>query len=98
MLLPLPLVASGVGYILPSLWEVEADCEGWPLPRAGTEHIFLKHFPDLKTSVGYCNGNEEATSPKYAQVSAGSTGHAESVRIEFDPTKVSYEKLVGEFF
>ena len=77
---------------------METDCEGVrPLPFAGTEHIFLKYFPDLKTSVGYCNGGEEASNPKYRDVCTGTTGHAESVRIEFDPAKVSYEKLVGEF-
>lgn len=66
-------------------------------PLAGTEHIFLKYFPDLNTSVGYCNGSEEVKDPSYRQVCTGTTGHAESVRIEFDPAKVSYEKLVGEF-
>jgi hypothetical protein len=75
----------------------ETDAGHWSPPLPGTEHIFLKYFPDLKTSVGYCNGNEEANNPNYRQVCAGTTGHAESVRIEFDPAKVSYEKLVGEF-
>ncbi|CAK5275947.1 unnamed protein product [Mycena citricolor] len=67
----------------------------------GTEHIFVKHFPPakgiLKTTVGYTGGLESATNPDYKTVCSGSTEHAESVRIEFDPKLVSYDELV-EFF
>lgn len=67
----------------------------------GVEHIFLKHHPPsenkgiLKTSVGYTGG--KVVDPSYKQVCAGTTDHAEAVRIEFDPTIVSYNELV-EFF
>ncbi len=44
---------------------------------------------------GYAGGPEN--NPNYKQVSAGSTGHAEVVQVEFDPAVTSYEKLV-EFF
>jgi peptide-methionine (S)-S-oxide reductase len=68
----------------------------------GTEHIFLKHYPIaqdkgiLKTAVGYTGGKEGATDPDYREVCSGRTGHAEAVRIEFDPAKVAYDELVGK--
>ncbi len=67
----------------------------------GVEHIFLKHWPVkenkgiLKTSVGYTGGYPDATDPTYRQVCSGDTNHAEAVRIEFDPSKVTYDELVG---
>ena len=66
----------------------------------GVEHIFIKHYPPsenkgiLKTAVGYTGGMID--SPKYPAVSAGNSGHAEALRIEFDPNIVSYAELVGE--
>ncbi|KAF7288918.1 Peptide methionine sulfoxide reductase [Mycena indigotica] len=67
----------------------------------GTEHIFVKHFPPakgiLKTTVGYTGGKETSTNPDYRTVCSGATGHAEAVRIEFNPNLVSYAELV-EFF
>ena len=70
----------------------------------GVEHIFLKHFPPaeekgiLKTAVGYTGGKEGVASPDYRTVCSGTTDHAEAVRIEFDPTKVTYDELVGTYF
>ncbi|KAH9912359.1 peptide methionine sulfoxide reductase [Epithele typhae] len=69
----------------------------------GTEHVFLKHFPPaqgkgvLRTAVGYTGGRADAASPDYRTVCAGATGHAEAVRVEFDPAVVGYAELV-EFF
>ncbi|VDB87128.1 unnamed protein product [Peniophora sp. CBMAI 1063] len=69
----------------------------------GTEHIFLKHYPIkddkgiLKTTVGYTGGKDDIANPNYRQVCQGDTDHAEALRIEFDPEKVSYAELV-EFF
>ncbi|MHC1698544.1 MAG: peptide-methionine (S)-S-oxide reductase MsrA [Geobacteraceae bacterium] len=50
------------------------------------------------TSVisGYTGG--KTRNPRYEEVSAGRTGHAESVRIEFDPAKVSYAQLLQVFW
>ncbi|KAF7977688.1 hypothetical protein HWV62_2936 [Athelia sp. TMB] len=68
----------------------------------GVEHIFLKHYPPaqnkgiLKTSVGYTGGNVD--NPTYRQVCSTDTGHAEALRVEFDPAVVSYKELVEFFF
>ena len=50
----------------------------------------------LHTEVGYTGGT--FPNPRYEDVKTGKTGHAESVRIVFDPTKLSYEQLLGYFF
>ena len=49
-----------------------------------------------KTEVGYCGGNSAIT--KYEEVCSGSTHHAEVVKLEFDPKKISYEKILQYFF
>jgi peptide-methionine (S)-S-oxide reductase len=64
----------------------------------GVEHIFLKHYPQLKTSVGYTNGKSDITDPSYRQVCSGSTDYAEALRIEFDPSNVTYAQLVGTYY
>jgi peptide-methionine (S)-S-oxide reductase len=67
----------------------------------GTEHIFLKYYPPaenkgiLRTSVGYTGGDESTQNPSYKAVCTGTTNHAESVKIEFDPSIVPYDELVG---
>lgn len=47
-------------------------------------------------TCGYAGGTK--TNPTYEQVSAHGTGHAEVVRIEFDPTKTSLEKVLDYFW
>lgn len=49
-----------------------------------------------ETISGYIGGAVE--SPTYRQVSSGSTGHAEAVRITYDPARVSYEELLDIFW
>ena len=62
----------------------------------------MKHYPPsqnkgiLKTSVGYTGGNPLVKNPDYKTVCTGATDHAEAVKIEFDPSKVTYAQLVGE--
>jgi len=50
----------------------------------------------LATTSGYTGGETE--DPTYEEVSAGKTGHAEAVRIEYDPEKVSYQTLLDLFW
>ena len=50
----------------------------------------------LETIVGYTGGSTE--DPTYEQVSAGNTGHAESIQIVYDPAFVSFERLLEIFW
>ena len=50
----------------------------------------------LSTTVGYTGGHTK--NPTYQEVSAGGTGHAESVQIEYDPAKISYQQLLDVFW
>jgi len=62
----------------------------------GVEAVF-EHVKGVKSAVsGYSGGTTR--SPSYAEVSSGSTGHAESVQVVFDPAVVSLEQLLEVFF
>jgi peptide-methionine (S)-S-oxide reductase len=50
----------------------------------------------ISTLVGYAGGSEP--NPTYKQVSAGETGHRESIEVTYDPTKISYAKLLEIFW
>src|ERR1043165_8930714 len=50
----------------------------------------------ISTTSGYTGGKTK--NPTYEQVSSGTTGHAESVQVEYDPTKVTYQKLLDVFW
>ena len=50
----------------------------------------------LATVSGYMGG--KTRNPTYEQVSSGTTGHTEVVQVEYDPTRVSYEKLLEVFW
>jgi peptide-methionine (S)-S-oxide reductase len=50
----------------------------------------------VKTTVGYTGGHTDH--PTYEQVSAGGTGHMESIEVEYDPSKVSYDQLLSVFW
>ncbi len=63
-------------------WCVEADFEKLP----GV----------IKAESGYTGGKVQ--NPTYEQVSAGGTGHAEAVRVWYDPQKVTYEQLLDYFW
>ena len=62
----------------------------------GPEVKFSKLDAVLKTEVGYCGGNSNKTN--YKEVCAGSTNHAEVVKLEFDPKLISYEKIIKFFY
>ena len=78
-------------------------------PRPGNEFATLAGgcfwcleavFEDVEGIVdvesGYTGGSSER--PSYRQVCEGTTGHAEVVRIEFDPARISYRELLEIFF
>jgi peptide-methionine (S)-S-oxide reductase len=50
----------------------------------------------ISTTSGYIGGKEQ--NPTYQQVSSGGTSHTEAVEIVYDPSKVSYEKLLDTFW
>lgn len=50
----------------------------------------------ISTTSGYTGGT--VANPSYEQVSAKRTGHAEAVRVVYDPARVSYETLLGYFW
>ncbi len=62
----------------------------------GVEAVF-RHVNGVKSAEsGYAGGT--VANPSYEQVSSGRTGHAESVRVVFDASRVSYSRLLGVFF
>jgi peptide-methionine (S)-S-oxide reductase len=62
----------------------------------GSENTFRHVVGVVATAVGYAGGSTE--NPSYEDVCSHTTGHAEAVLVEFDPKRVSYEKLVDVFF
>ena len=62
----------------------------------GIQAVF-QHVKGVTNAVsGYAGG--DAMTARYDRVSEGNTGHAESVRVTFDPSQVSYEQLLNVFF
>ncbi|HEU0133248.1 MAG TPA: peptide-methionine (S)-S-oxide reductase MsrA [Allosphingosinicella sp.] len=61
-----------------------------------TESDFDKIPGVVSTTSGYSGGR--LANPTYEQVSAGGTGHIEVVKVVYDPSKVSYQRLVARFF
>ena len=62
----------------------------------GAERRFWQLTGVIETSVGYMGGNRP--NPSYEQVCTGVTGHAEMVHVLFDPTQISYQRLLEEFW
>ena len=62
----------------------------------GAERRFWQLDGVLETSVGYMGGS--ADGPSYEEVCTGTTGHAEMVCVTFDESKISYQRLLEEFW
>ena len=62
----------------------------------GPEIKFSKVNGVIKTEVGYCGGKNKETN--YEEVCTGATGHAEVIKLDFDPQIISYEKILNYFF
>jgi peptide-methionine (S)-S-oxide reductase len=61
-----------------------------------TEAIFKQLKGVISVSSGYSGGNFK--NPSYEDVCSGKTGHAEGVRIQYNPTEITFEKLLEVFF
>jgi len=61
-----------------------------------TEAVFELIEGVQNVESGYCNG--QVPNPTYREVCSGETGHAEAIRMKFDPSVVSYEDLLHVFF
>jgi len=62
----------------------------------GVEAAFRQVPGVLDAAVGYSGG--DFANPTYEDVCTGRTGHAESVQVEFDPARVSYDQLLDVFW
>ena len=62
----------------------------------GTQSVFERVKGVLKTTAGYAGGSADTAT--YAQVTTETTGHAESVRVVYDPSKITYGQLLRVFF
>ena len=62
----------------------------------GFEEGFRRLDGVVATAVGFSGGHDDDVT--YLEVCSGETGHAEVVQIEFDPKRISYQKLVETFF
>ncbi len=62
----------------------------------GAERRFWQLTGVVSTSVGYMGGTK--ANPTYEEVCTGKTSHAEMVEVVFDPTQISYQRLLAEFW
>ena len=62
----------------------------------GTQSVFERVKGVIDTTVGYSGGS--ASTATYEQVSSETTGHAESVKVIYDPSKITYGRLLQIFF
>ena len=91
VLLPAPAIGAELRAAAPLDTAVFAGGCFW-----GIEAVF-EHIKGVRSAVsGYTGG--KTASPSYEDVSTGSTGHAESVRVVYDPAVVSYGQLLQVFF
>ena len=61
-----------------------------------TEAIFKRLKGVISVMPGYAGG--EKANPSYEDVCSGTTGHAETIQIEFDPKVISYDKILDVFW
>lgn len=62
----------------------------------GVEHLFKNVDGVLETDVGYIGGH--LANPTYEQVCSNTTGHAEAMKVVFDPGKTNFEEMAKLFF
>lgn len=64
----------------------------------GVQSVFDRVKGVLKTEVGYMGGDEGYENVSYEMVCSGKTWHAETVKVEFNPSKISYSELLDVFW
>ena len=62
----------------------------------GTQSVFERVKGVVATTVGYAGGSAQTAT--YSQVTTETTGHAESVKVDYDPSKITYGQLLRIFF
>jgi len=62
----------------------------------GVEALFLQTKGVISTEVGYTGGKTE--NPTYEEVCSGTSGHAEAIQVEYDPSVISYKELLVLFW
>ena len=62
----------------------------------GVEHWFQQGVGVINVESGYMQGETE--NPTYTEVCSGKSGHAETAKVTFDPSVISYEQLLNAFF
>src|ERR1035438_4207908 len=102
LLLSFALILAGLGFASAQMAPLPQPAPGQAVAIfAGgcfwcTESDF-DHVPGvISTTSGYTGGH--VANPSYEQVSAGGTGHAESVQVIYDPSKVSYQQLLTHYW
>ena len=90
---PIPAATSDVPLATTSSRETAVFAGGcfW-----GTQAVFERVKGVVETTAGYSGGN--ASTAHYADVTTETTGHAESVRVVYDPSKLTYGQLLRIFF
>lgn len=96
---PIPTAGRHRIYDLDLKAEAPAGCETAFFGMGcfwGAERLFWRTPGVVLTAVGYAGG--ETPNPTYREVCSGQTGHAEVVKVIYDPTRVSWEDLLRIFF
>jgi peptide-methionine (S)-S-oxide reductase len=102
MLLPGKAVFAGEGIAIPAPSFDDADKSGTQTAILaggcfwGVQGVFQHVDGVISATSGYAGG--KVANPSYDMVSTGTTGHAEAVKIVYDPSKVSYGHLLQIFF
>lgn len=104
----LALLASTLGLVMPAAAQTAAPSTAPAAPAALRQAVFaggcfwcveaaFEGIPGVADVVsGYAGGR--VANPSYEQVSAGGTGHAEVVRVSYDPSRIGYGRLLEIFW